>query len=233
MVLVFSASAVSAVDYKVEKNSKGDTKVTTKDGKVYINPKVMSHSPDGLEIGHKNGITFVPFTKLPEDVQKKYSYDPKEAEEYSKRKVDAVELAKAERQRKAQEEEKQHKKMLERKKIYNQQHKEKEIGELKNRIAELNKLIPELESKIDRQLKNMNTVSARSTAYKGSRNYSWRGGVVYTSRGRSQERKAEKEKNKTLDNLNEEYLATKKKLADSRKELKKDQEKLAKMESAK
>ncbi len=56
--------------------------ITLPDNRVLENAYVMSERPDGLEIGHKNGVMFVPFSDLPEAIQKKYGYNAEKAAKY-------------------------------------------------------------------------------------------------------------------------------------------------------
>ena len=60
--------------------------VKLSDGRVLINPVVLEQEPDGLSIGHQNGVVFVKFSDLPEKVQKKYNYNPKAAAKYKEQK---------------------------------------------------------------------------------------------------------------------------------------------------
>ena len=55
----------------------------TTDGKEYKNAKVSRVEPDGIVITFSGGIVKLPFTELPEDVQKKYGYNSSAAAEYS------------------------------------------------------------------------------------------------------------------------------------------------------
>ena len=58
--------------------------LSTTDGKSYTNVTVTKVEPDGLSITHDTGSAKVPFAKLSEALQKKYSYDPVKAEAYAK-----------------------------------------------------------------------------------------------------------------------------------------------------
>jgi len=62
-----SASLALADDFK------------TIDGKEYKNATVNRVEPDGLVLKTKSGISKLYFTELPEDVQKRYHYDPANA----------------------------------------------------------------------------------------------------------------------------------------------------------
>ena len=67
--------------------------ITLKDGKVLKKPYIISKNPSGLNVGHENGVIFVPFSEMSEKRQKQYNYDPKKAEKYKKR------IAKAQKRR--------------------------------------------------------------------------------------------------------------------------------------
>jgi len=52
------------------------------DGTVYRKVRVMQVDPDGLVISHEKGVAKVDFTKLPPDLQQRYSYSEKKAAIY-------------------------------------------------------------------------------------------------------------------------------------------------------
>ncbi|MFA6291824.1 MAG: hypothetical protein WC637_08595 [Victivallales bacterium] len=54
----------------------------TTDGNVYENVSILNKTPSGLEIKHSKGENFIDFSILPEDIQKKYKYDPIVAKKY-------------------------------------------------------------------------------------------------------------------------------------------------------
>ncbi|MCF7854907.1 MAG: hypothetical protein K9N51_08920 [Candidatus Pacebacteria bacterium] len=58
--------------------------ITTTKGVTYDNCKITRVEPDGISIFHASGIAKVPFTELPSEFAKCYSYDPKQAYEYSR-----------------------------------------------------------------------------------------------------------------------------------------------------
>jgi len=51
----------------------------TTDGKVYQNVTVLHCDPDAVTILHKDGGALVPLELLPDDLQKRFHYDPKAA----------------------------------------------------------------------------------------------------------------------------------------------------------
>ena len=76
MLLLFAA-LVRAEDFK------------TVDGKEYKNAKVSRVEPDGIVISFSGGIVKLPFVELPADVQKKYGYDSKSAQEFQQQQYQA------------------------------------------------------------------------------------------------------------------------------------------------
>ena len=54
----------------------------TIEGKEYKNAKVSRVEPDGIVITFSGGIVKLPFTELSPEIQKKYGYDPKAAEDF-------------------------------------------------------------------------------------------------------------------------------------------------------
>lgn len=58
--------------------------IMTLNGKIYRNAHVRNIEPDGLTLHHDAGLTKVLFSVLPEEIQKKYEYDPQAARAYQK-----------------------------------------------------------------------------------------------------------------------------------------------------
>lgn len=54
----------------------------TRDGKIYLDVKIIDTKPHGLDIIHSKGAAFLRFEKLPKDVQKEFNYNPVKAAEY-------------------------------------------------------------------------------------------------------------------------------------------------------
>ena len=59
--------------------------IVLNDGRVLKNPYIISRTPAGLNVGHENGVIFVPFSKMSKERQKKYDYKPKESKKYKKK----------------------------------------------------------------------------------------------------------------------------------------------------
>lgn len=77
---------------------------TLPNGKILEDPYVMSQRPDGLEVGHKGGIMFVKFTDMPEEVRKKYNYDPAKVTAYEAQQKDYKEKQRIETRKKDEQE---------------------------------------------------------------------------------------------------------------------------------
>ena len=60
-------------------------------GKEYKNVTVKRVEPDGLVRNGKSEISKIYFTELPKEVQERFHYDPKAAEEYSEEQAKAFE----------------------------------------------------------------------------------------------------------------------------------------------
>ena len=200
---------------------KKDRTYTLPNGKVLINPYVITEHPDSLEVGHNNGIVQVKLKDLPVKLQKKYHYSPKKAKAYEKKK------AKQEKQR-----QKNVAKEASNKKIKDEQFRryrrdasiEKvqiDIKKCENRITFLKKEIPRLESS-KKNLLNKTTDMA-STSVSGNNSgggggYNTWGGGYYSTGNRSSGR-AERTKDRQIRKLDDEYATTKHKLRTYKKEL--------------
>jgi hypothetical protein len=71
ILAALSASIALADDFK------------TTDGKEYKNAKVSRVEPDGIVITFSGGIVKIPFTRLSEELQRKYSYNPEAAKSFA------------------------------------------------------------------------------------------------------------------------------------------------------
>lgn len=71
----------------------GPNDLATTEGQIYRNVQVRNIEPDGLTFHHDGGVTRVGFTALPEELQKKYEYDPKAAVAYQKAMTEAKKQA--------------------------------------------------------------------------------------------------------------------------------------------
>ena len=89
-VLLIAALCISA---GFSTSAKTNDEIVLKDGRILKKPYVISRTPSGLNVGHENGVIFVPFTKMSEKRQKQYNYNPKESKTYKKK------IAKAQRTR--------------------------------------------------------------------------------------------------------------------------------------
>jgi len=52
-------------------------------GEVYNHPKIVEVRPNGISIMHDCGVAFWPFSQLPDDIRKKFHYDPVAARKYT------------------------------------------------------------------------------------------------------------------------------------------------------
>ncbi len=228
LAILFLAVTATAVDYKVEKLPNGDVKVTLTNGKVYYNPHIVGRTPDGLEVAHKNGVGFMPFMYLSERLQKKYNYNPEAGQAYSKQKAAMKRQMAANRRKKAQAAKAN---KLKWKKYFDKRHLENmeiEIIKLERRIKFLKEQIPKLEAKADKHMNSITSLAGSSTS-NGRPGYSWRGGLVYSNRGKNQRRRSEKSKNRVIDGVAEEYLSSKNTLKAYRRELDKKEIRLIQM----
>jgi hypothetical protein len=66
--------------------------IRTANGAVYRNARVSRVEPDGVVIIHAYGVVKIPFTELSNEIQQKYHYDPKQAQEYERRHHPSAEL---------------------------------------------------------------------------------------------------------------------------------------------
>ncbi len=146
-----------------------------KDGKVLINPIVLEQEPDGLSVGHQNGVIFVKFSDLPESIQKKYNYNPKAAETHTiKKQQSQIKHAQQAHQDKISKQKKSVETELSRQST--------DIDKLKLRIQYLTKKISSLNQAQDKNKDRLTQLALdRPTTRVDVRdNYYWRGGYHVT-----------------------------------------------------
>lgn len=199
--------------------------VKLRDGRVLENPRVLSKTPEGLEVGHSKGIIYLKFSDLPEDIQKKYNYDPAKAVDYRIKRDEAKKRYKA--AKKQQEladarEEAKHQRIREKVKLAQV---EKNIAELEQRVAFLEKEIPKLEANRDQYFQERNKLASAPTQNNSHvKYYGWRGGFVRGGGGR-----VDSSRRKVIKSLNEEYAVAKDSLTEAKQELFSVKNKLARL----
>ncbi len=66
-------------------SAEDNNEIVLKDGRILRNPYVISKTPAGLNVGHENGVIFVPFSQMSKTRQEQYNYSPKESKKYKKK----------------------------------------------------------------------------------------------------------------------------------------------------
>lgn len=182
---------------------------TLPNGKTLENPYVISQRPDGLEIGHKNGIIFVKFADLPEQARKKYNYDPAKVEEYEAQQQEYKEKMRVEKENKAAEEAAAR---AENQKImlnWQVNQLELEIQKADTRINFLKTEIPRLDKEYENCLNKSAELAGKGvSSNSGGNNYSygWNGGYVTTGGGSGF---ADASRNRTVKKLGDEASSAK------------------------
>ncbi|MEY5013329.1 MAG: hypothetical protein RLZ22_535 [Verrucomicrobiota bacterium] len=75
--IIFLQIPISAEGSDIKPSS-----ITTTDGTTYLSARVVKVEPDGIRIIHESGSCKILFSKLPQDIQKQYSYDQEKAQQY-------------------------------------------------------------------------------------------------------------------------------------------------------
>ncbi|HBC88598.1 MAG TPA: hypothetical protein DCZ94_16750 [Lentisphaeria bacterium] len=203
--------------------------VTLPDGRVLENAFVMSERPDGLEIGHKNGVIFVNFTDLPKDIQKKYNYSLEKAAQYQAdvagfKEQRAKELASRKvEQAKAFEEQQKRTAEMEFDKLGI------EIQQYQNRIANLKAEIPRLEQNYSSLLNKSSQMMIDNAVMNQTStggNFCWNGGFLTTGGGQTARKK------EAIKQITDEAAETKETLDSDKKELQQKEDKLVVMKNS-
>ena len=198
---------------------KKDKTYTLPNGKVLINPYVISETPVSLEVGHNNGIMKVMLKDLPAKMQKKFHYSPKKAKAYEKKQAKLAKQREKSDAREARNKKIKDEQFLRYRRDASIETLEIDIKKCENRIAFLKKEIPRLESDKKNFLNkttSMATSSVSGNSGRGGYN-TWGGG--YYSTGNSSGGRAERTKDRQIRKLDDEYATTKHRLRTYNKEL--------------
>ncbi|MEI6423623.1 MAG: hypothetical protein WCP55_15500 [Lentisphaerota bacterium] len=204
---------------------------TLPNGKVLEDPYIISQRPDGLEIGHKKGIIFVRFTDLPEQVRKKYNYDPAKVAEFEKQKEEYKEKLRVEKEAKDAEEAAAR---AENQKImlnWQVSQLDIEIQKTETRINFLKVEITRLDKEYEGCLNKSAELAGKAvTPNSGGNNYSygWNGGFITSGGGSGA---AEATRSRTVSKLGDDASSAKSKADSFRKELETKQYELIDMKN--
>ena len=204
-------------------------------GKTIVDPYVISKRPNGLEIGHKTGISFVKFELLPPEIQKRYGYSPEEARKYeenlAKKKKAELEAKKREAQKQAAFDKEMAKKRL----AVSMERLQLDIVKTENRINFLKAEIPRLKEQSNDLLNK--TTSMASTSVSGNSpsrrrryDWDWDGGYSVYSRNLAGS-KAETTKRRTISKIEDQYSITLNQIRRYEKELATKEIEILKMKS--
>ncbi|NOY74563.1 MAG: hypothetical protein GXP32_02065 [Kiritimatiellaeota bacterium] len=198
-------------------------KVKLPNGKVLIDPYVISRRPDGLEIGHKIGIMFVKFKNLPVDIQKKYGYNPKKAAAYAKKQATRKQNLAKERKAAAAAERKRITQLNRNLLNASIESFGIKIEEAQNRVAFLKKEIPRLQKESDTLLNSGTKLAGKNVSGNNNNNnrsglyYGWDGGYVLGNT--SGDRQAESTKRRQVRQLGDDYSETRRRIKKYQKEM--------------
>ena len=162
--------------------------LTLPDKRVLENAYVMSERPDGLEIGHKNGVMFVSFTDLPESVQKKYHYNPDAAAKYAAQVAEAKEKRRMDQEKQKAEQARAFAEDQKRTAEMQYEQLGLEIQQYQSRIAFLKPEIPRLEQRYTELLSKSSQMMLDNPVMNqtvSGGNYAWNGGFITTGGGQS------------------------------------------------
>ena len=186
-------------------------------GKVIVDPYVISKRPDGLEIGHKAGIAFIKFEMLPVKLQKQYGYSPEAAKKYEAEKAKQKQEMALKKQAEAEKQAKFNEEMNKRRLAGSIDRLKLDITKTENRIEFLKKEIPRLQKECDKLMNNTTKMASTSVSGGGGasgyrdREYGWDGGyTVYSSNVAGS--KAESTKRRTISKMEDRYSITAKKI---------------------
>ncbi|MCF6176559.1 MAG: hypothetical protein L3J71_12430 [Victivallaceae bacterium] len=179
---------------------------TLKNGRVLIAPHIVGRKPNGLEVSHSEGVSFIPFTQMQKKTQERFNYSPKKAAAFTKREIASKKRRTIREKQEKQALAKRREQYAERKVAYNYEQLGDDIYKLKERINFLQAEIPKLESNQDKYMNtavNMSSQAAdnNSGGGGGGRYGNFFGG--YSSGSNSS--RAERTKRRSIRNVADEY----------------------------
>jgi hypothetical protein len=109
--------------------------LATNNGTLYHDVEISKVRPDGLEIIHSSGISFIEFEDLSKTIQEQYNYDPQKAMKY-KEKIELLQQNQAAAKAKRKKREAEMKKLAEIKQKKLNEEKKNKIKRLKKKILQ-------------------------------------------------------------------------------------------------
>jgi len=192
--------------------------VSLQDGRDIVDPVVLGRRPDGLEVGHRGGVSFIKFEVMPPEIQRKFGYDPAKAADYERQQQSARAQMVILKERRAAEAAAERAAFNEQLKERRAEHLAEDIEKAKIRIAFLAAEIPKLEQQYDKYLDQSTELAGKNvTNPRATGGYAWDGG--YMAVGGSAGSRAESNKRRTLHLLSDELAETKKTLEAHKREL--------------
>jgi hypothetical protein len=196
-------------------------------GKTLDNPHIVGRTPIGIEVAHDTGVTFVKFSDLPKDMQKKLNYSSNKESKYRKnvsaKRQQRAKVNQAKAKVAAKEQEKRNLVILERAQI----RLGDKIAATKLRVKFLKVEIPKYEAKKASTMNASTGLASRSSNSNGGGSSSYYGNR--SSSGNRSDR-SERTKRDTVNALDDEYAEAKRDLAMSQQSLKNKQFEIRKME---
>lgn len=186
--------------------------VSLTDGRTIVDPVVLSQRPDGLEVGHKDGVAFIKFAVMPPEIQKKFNYDSAKAAAYEQQRQQAKSQALVVKERRAAAAAVQRAKFNEQMKTRRAEQLAEELEMAKIRIEFLKGEIPKLEQSYQQNLDKSAELAGKDVskprAIGGTDTYGDGYSVIMGNTGS----RAESSKRRTLKLMSDELAETKKTL---------------------
>ena len=184
---------------------------TLKSGRTLVAPLIVGRKPNGLEVSHGEGVSFIPFTEMTAKTQKRFHYSAKKSQAFTKREDASKKRQKIRKEKESQALAKRRVHYAELKTAYNIEQLGDEIYQTKERIKFLQEEIPKLEASQEKQMNTvvgMSSESADSAGRNGNNYSNFFGG---NNSGNNSDR-AERTKRSSINNVADEYMEDKNRL---------------------
>jgi hypothetical protein len=192
---------------------------TLKSGRVLVGPQIVGRKPNGLEVSHAEGVSFIPFSQMTEKTQERFNYSPKKAQAFTKREVASKKRQKIRKKQEAQAFAKRREQYAERKMAYNYEQLGDEIYKTKARIKFLQEEIPKLEANQEKYMDLAVGMSSQSADSAGNNNSGGYGGYFGGYNTGNNSSRAERTKRRSVRNVGHEYAEGKRDLKSYQSEL--------------
>ncbi len=202
--LIILALVTAALPLSAAKQKNKPKTYTLKNGRVLVAPQIVGRNPNGLEVSHAEGVSFIPFSQMQKKTQERFNYSPDKAKKFVKHQTALKKRDEQRRKAEAKAFAQRRAAYAKRLAAFNQEQLGDEIYKLKERIKFLQAEIPKLESQQDKYM-----ATAVNMASESANNDTGYGGYFGGSLAGGGSSRAERTKRRAVRDVGDEYAEAK------------------------